>query len=1444
VIDMVWNLSGGGSGAQINGARQRDLLTRVTNSFDVPVSIEYKALSDSSVYTKGTGANYPATDVIAPLYVVSKVKHAQMYGGGTDDQTYGYGKLRSHAIYGNLGFEWMTVLDHKTNFRTTTTFRQDFPLIGMPVDTFTKKDNGAGHTLSESSVLYDVKSLNSGATRFVFAKETTQYSYDLLNGAYTVGYNRTITQRGGMGDTSDYDDYGNSKYQEVHTSPYSRTETTSTYDNTVTADKWHLGRLTRSTVTHVANGLPNIVRVSAFEYDTNTGLLNKEIVEPDLAANPANLTLTTTYAHDAFGNRTSVSISGGGLATRTTTTTYDPAAIGSSGINGRFPVRLTNAKGHSETYGYHQGFGVPSSQTGPNGLTTSWQFDNLGRKSREDRPDGTYTTWLYNWAHNATNPGGQYYIETRSSGAPPSITFYNNWGKETTTYTLNGGLSNGNALIVGVTTGYDVWGRATTTSMPFYYAGAIESASVTAYDILDRPVTVQSRHETINGTWLTTTIGYDGLTTRVTNPKGQQTETIKNLQGQVTRVVNNALALESAADRGRVEYVYDASGNLKETRVFKDSTNYVATVLSYDVRGRKTSMVDPDMGTWSYTYNAAGELKTQTDAKSQTTTMNYDDLGRLVSRVEAEGTTTWTYDAAPKGTSTWKGKLHTVAGPTDRGKSYAETHLYDSLGRPATATRTINGTQYGVSQAYDAFSRPTVTTYPTGFKVENKYNAFGFLKEVREGGGSLTTFQNEVVAGQVFWQADRYSITGQVDGSRMGNGLTYDRVISNLTGRVQAIATGVAPANQVQNHQYTYDEVGNVTRRFDVTTNRDDRFTEYDGLNRLKQHQVIGGSLVTMQYDKLGNITQKSDVGSYTYHATKVHAVISAGGNSYTYDANGNMLTGGGRTLEWSSFNQLRKVTQSGQNTEFWFGAGRERVFQQHSNGTKTSYIGAFFEKVEYTGGLVEQKHYILTPLGRTAVRTLRNDAKIETRYFHQDALGSIAAVTDEFGKVEKRYTFDAWGKRVQTANTYAGTGNQVTRGYTDHEHLENFGLIHMNGRVYDPVLARFLSADPFIGDASDSESYNRYSYVNNNPVNAIDPSGYFLKKLFKVVAIVAAAYFGGLWAIKAFGISATGAAGSAFAGGLQAAGVGSGVINGIIGGAAAGFASGFSGSLLNGGSIGDAFRAGLVGGLAGAVTGGFLGKIGASDMHWFKRGMSHGLVHGTVAEATGGEFRHGFYSGFAAGATEMKIGNWAGDDPSRGIVAASVVGGTASALGGGKFANGALSGAFSYMFNYLSTRKKFDAIVFNDELKGQSRANAREVAARHGAVPIFAQTAEEALAYLSQLGKPLDSVAILDHGRRAVFGIGSTDLGSTNAFWAELGKRLVPSGRIYILGCNIAAGVEGQNYINNVSRTSSRAVSGTPNFVALGRSGKHAFMWQEKFNESKVEGFPLVESK
>lgn len=249
-----------------------------------------------------------------------------------------------------------------------------------------------------------------------------------------------------------------------------------------------------------------------------------------------------------------------------------------------------------------------------------------------------------------------------------------------------------------------------------------------------------------------------------------------------------------------------------------------------------------------------------------------------------------------------------------------------------------------------------------------------------------------------------------------------------------------------------------------------------------------------------------------------------------------------------------------------------------------------------------------------------------------------------------------------------------------------------MNGRVYDPTLGRFLSADPFVGDVGDSQDYNRFSYLGNNPLGGTDPSGYFsLKDGLKIVAAVVVGVLTAGAALYGYAALMGGSFVGGFAGALSSVGLAAGWGGGwaIAAGAGFGFGSSFAGSLLNGGSIGDAFKAGVIGGIVGGISAGVAGKIGdfAEANGWFAgtgQSLAHGALQGGLTEATGGEFRHGFYAGFAssalAGASSLAPGGTTGQ-----TVAAAVVGGTASAIGGGKFANGAVSGAFTYMFNHAA---------------------------------------------------------------------------------------------------------------------------------------------------------------
>jgi RHS repeat-associated protein len=155
------------------------------------------------------------------------------------------------------------------------------------------------------------------------------------------------------------------------------------------------------------------------------------------------------------------------------------------------------------------------------------------------------------------------------------------------------------------------------------------------------------------------------------------------------------------------------------------------------------------------------------------------------------------------------------------------------------------------------------------------------------------------------------------------------------------------------------------------------------------------------------------------------------------------------------------------------------------------------FETLSSSVEGVVYRHIIRAADKAVAVRVVcvsRND----TYYLHYDHLGSIGAVTDQTGAVQIQESFDAWGKRRGSAWSGAPSAGDVAaitktthRGFTSQEELDNLSLIDLNGRVYDPTAARFLSADPVVQAPFDSQSLNRYSYTFDNPLNATDPTGF-----------------------------------------------------------------------------------------------------------------------------------------------------------------------------------------------------------------------------------------------------------------------------------------------------------------------------------------------------------------
>jgi RHS repeat-associated protein len=218
---------------------------------------------------------------------------------------------------------------------------------------------------------------------------------------------------------------------------------------------------------------------------------------------------------------------------------------------------------------------------------------------------------------------------------------------------------------------------------------------------------------------------------------------------------------------------------------------------------------------------------------------------------------------------------------------------------------------------------------------------------------------------------------------------------------------------------------------------------------------------------------------------------------TFTYDTKGNMISGNGLTVAYTSYNKTASIKRGTTEIAFAHDTEHQRYSQLGPSG-ETLYLsgaGVFTERFAgLGGGGVQWTNYLIVGGRLVGVHIQKADETTATRYFHTDHLGSISVITKENGDVVERLSYDAWGKRRWPNGEPDPAGaitSAASRGFTGHEQLDAVGLIHMNGRVYDPRLARFGTPDPMTENPFSTQGWNRYSYVGNSPVNFTDPSGY-----------------------------------------------------------------------------------------------------------------------------------------------------------------------------------------------------------------------------------------------------------------------------------------------------------------------------------------------------------------
>jgi RHS repeat-associated protein len=584
---------------------------------------------------------------------------------------------------------------------------------------------------------------------------------------------------------------------------------------------------------------------------------------------------------------------------------------------------------------------------------------------------------------------------------------------------------------------YTIRGTVGSKSAP-YYAGSTPQVTTYSYDGLDR---------------LTATHAPDGFQTARAygvweetwrDEHGHETTSHFDGHGQVLRIDRH-----SSGQPVPTTYTYDMRGD--RTGV-TDALSHQWT-WSFDSLRRPYAQHDPDAGDRAYAYDDAGRLLLATDAKQQNTVLTYDPAGRIATRVTADGTTVFNY-GEPRAGYFNVGRPTSMTGP---GTPVA-TMDYDAAGRAVRSISIIDGGNYQLDRRYDTGGRLTGLTYPDGEAIGTpgdplRYDATGHLAVIP----GIVTGLTYDAAGRLLQQDN-------------ANGTVTTRSYSAERGFLTSIATTcVSRCTVVQNLTYTPDASGMVTS---VTSPfaREGWTYQYDDLHRLTAANNLSHPSDTQSwtYDEIGRMVFNSRLGTYSYpsySSPRPHGPVSVGTASYSYDANGNLTSGGGHAITWNAAN-LPSTVDSG---AFMYGGQGERL-QKTVGSSITVY--PFGDDYEIKDGTIT-KYVSVAGLGVVAKRVGG-----QTFWLHRDRLGSIQAVTDTARNEVQRRTYRPYGEKIVDT-----TSHQESRGYIG-ERQDETGLTYLHARYYDPKLGLFLSPDPAGADL------NTYAYATGDPVNLLDRSG------------------------------------------------------------------------------------------------------------------------------------------------------------------------------------------------------------------------------------------------------------------------------------------------------------------------------------------------------------------
>lgn len=723
-------------------------------------------------------------------------------------------------------------------------------------------------------------------------------------------------------------------------------------------------------------------------------------------------------------------------------------------------IEETNAMAHSTGYNYDEATGLLQSTTDHKGRTTSYEYDTWGRLLTTRYPDGRTQQMSMAWSKEGEP--GTYSVTAIETGKPVTRSYYDFLKREVRTSQIR----------------FD--GREMKTDKVYNTkTGLLAKESLPTKDSIPVHWNSYSYDK------------YNRLTsTRYASGKidscayGVLTDTIVENDIRRIRKYDEAGMMTKATDAaGSINYYYRPDGQ----PVIVVAPGSVQTRFYYDKYGRRTAIKDPSAGIRRTSFDKLGNVCKETDADGREIMKEYDRYGRLTKQVTSDLTTVYSYDDTEN---------LLLSAVSSNGSSMRNT--YDEYGRLVTQREEAPDSKW-LEKTYtymvDGLPASVFYTSQDGYlATEQLTYRNGFLSEVR------------LADSTVVYRHDEENSQGQLTKLTAG-GMQRNYAFNNWGAPIRRSIT--RPDGSILfDYSYRFNaKNNNLESRTDAIGSLTESFG-YDALNRL----TTSGDKV-VEYDDCGNIRQKGDAGALAYtNPNRPYAVTGLTPiveNQINCDLD----------ITYTAAERPSVIAHGTQKTVLTYNAIHERIRMQYSDNSQNLlaryYLGGNYElDVDSTG--IHERLYLGGGYYDASAVLMKQDGATSICFVHRDYLGSIMQVADAQGNILEENDFDAWGCRrdPSTQKAYAhGAAPKLLlgRGYTGHEHLEMFGMINMNARLYDPVLGRFLSPDPYVQMLDFTQAFNRYSYALNNPFAYIDPSGEIAWFVPVIIGAVIGAYSGGV---------------------------------------------------------------------------------------------------------------------------------------------------------------------------------------------------------------------------------------------------------------------------------------------------------------------------------------------